>query len=227
MQIQLSNRPIEAYYFSGGTGYKPGVLFLPDLMGINDTIKESAKLLAKEGFHVLLPDLYSQEGGPGYCMRMFFSGAFLQNKAENPGFKEVRQILDFLKALPEVDAEKIGVIGQCLTGGFALHTAYLPGVKAPVVFHHSFGLTGSGMPEEDARKICQKVQGHFVQVDPFCPKSRVEKLKKQLGNHLEVNYYDFLPHGIPHFFRLTSEGRRAWKNMVSFLKMQLEAEPQT
>ncbi|RME88764.1 MAG: dienelactone hydrolase [Candidatus Hydrogenedentota bacterium] len=224
MRIRLSNRSINAYYYRAGTGFRPGILFLPDLMGVNDTLKESAQLLAQEGYHVLLPDLYSDEGMAKYCLRMLFQWDFVSNKANNSGMKEIREILEFFRSIPEVNGDKIGVIGQCLTGGYVLHTAYLEGVKAPVVFHHSFGVVGSGMPEEDARKICQKVQGHFVHVDPFCPESRVNELKKQLGNYLEVNYYDYLPHGIPHFFRLTSEGKRAWTNMVRFLKMQLMEE---
>jgi carboxymethylenebutenolidase len=152
---------------------------------------------------------------------MFFDRAFVTNEPDNPGVREVFEIIDQVKTIPGVDAARIGLIGQCLTGGFALHAALRDDVKAPVVFHHSFGVTGSGMPAESARAIAKCVQGHFVTIDPLCPRSRVNELKEQLGAFLEVNYYDWLPHGIPHFFRRTDEGRRAYINMMRFLKMQL------
>lgn len=220
-KISLSNRNINVHIFRGAQQNLPAVIFLPDLTGVGEVQLESARLMALDGFHVIVPDLFSEEGAVRYCLRMFFNMAFVTNEADNPGVREVFEIIDHVKAMPDVDAARIGLIGQCLTGGFALHAALRDDVKAPVVFHHSFGLTGSGMPADSARAICKSVQGHFVQIDPMCPKSRVEQLKEQMGAHLEVNYYDWLPHGIPHFFRRTDEGRRAYINMMRFLKMQL------
>lgn len=209
--------------FKNGDAKQPAVVFLPDLTGVAETQLETARLLALEGFHVFVPDLFSHEGAARWCLRMFFNMAFVTNQADNPGVTEIYQVIDHIKTLPYVDGNRIGVIGQCLTGGFALHCALRDDVKAPVVFHHSFGLTGSGMPEDSARAICKNVQGHYVKIDPMCPKSRVDQLKEQLGGYLETNYYDWLPHGIPHFFRRTDEGRRAYINMVRFLKMNLSA----
>lgn len=217
----LSNREIDVHVFQNGDAKQPAVIFLPDLTGVGETQLETARILALEGFHVFVPDLFSHGGASQYCLRMFFNMAFVTNEAENPGVIEIHELIDQIKNLPYVEPTSLGVIGQCLTGGFALHTALRDDVKAPVVFHHSLGVTGSGMPEGSARAICKNVQGHFVQIDPMCPRARVEKLKEQLGGYLEMNYYDWLPHGIPHFFRRTDEGRRAYINMVRFLKMQL------
>jgi carboxymethylenebutenolidase len=220
-KFSLSNRDINVHIFRGGDQNLPAVIFLPDLTGVGEVQLESASLMALDGFHVFVPDLFSEEGAARYCLRMFFNMAFVTNAADNPGVREVFEIIDQVKTMPGVDAARIGLIGQCLTGGFALHAALRDDVKAPVVFHHSFGVTGSGMPAESARAIAKCVQGHFVTIDPLCPRSRVNELKEQLGAFLEVNYYDWLPHGIPHFFRRTNEGRRAYINMMRFLKMQL------
>lgn len=217
----LSHRGMDVNIYKNGDAQQPAIVFLPDLTGVAESQLETARLLALEGFHVFVPDLFSHEGAARWCLRMFFNLAFVTNQADNPGITEIYQVIDHIKTLPYVDGSRIGVIGQCLTGGFALHCALREDVKAPVVFHHSFGLTGSGMPEESARAICKNVQGHYVKIDPMCPKARVDQLKEQLGGYLEVNYYDWLPHGIPHFFRRTDEGRRAYINMVRFLKMNL------
>ncbi|MBS0617705.1 MAG: dienelactone hydrolase family protein [Spirochaetes bacterium] len=220
-QFSLSTREIDVHIFTADTEKRPAVIFLPDLVGVVDSQLESARLMALEGLHVFVPDLFSHEGAMLWCIRMFFDMAFVTNKADNPGVKEVFELVEHIKQLPYVDASRLGFIGQCLTGGFALHAALRDDIKAPVVFHHSFGLTGSGMPEAAARSVCKPVQGHFVTIDPMCPRSRVDELKEQLGGYLETNYYDWLPHGIPHFFRRTDEGRRAYINMMRFLKMQL------
>ncbi len=221
MTFALSNREIDVHVYQNGAERQPAVIFLPDLTGVGETQLETARLLSLEGFHVFVPDLFSHGGAAQYCLRMFFNRAFLTNEADNPGVTEIHELIDRVKSLPFVEGSRLGVIGQCLTGGFALHTALRDDVKAPVVFHHSLGITGSGMPEDKARAICKNVQGHYVQIDPMCPRARVEQLKEQLGGYFEMNYYDWLPHGIPHFFRRTDEGRRAYINMVRFLKMQL------
>lgn len=223
-QFSLSEREIDVHIFRSdatGTEKLPAVIFLPDLTGVGEVQLESARLMALDGFHIFVPDLFSHEGAMKWCIRMFFNMAFITNEADNPGVAEVFELIDQLKRLPYVDGNKLGVIGQCLTGGFALHAALRDDVKAPVVFHHSLGMTGSGMPEASARAICKPVQGHYVQIDPMCPKARVDQLKEQLGDYFETNYYDWLPHGIPHFFRRTDEGRRAYINMMRFLKMNL------
>lgn len=220
-KFALTNRDINVHIFRGGAQAMPAVIFLPDLTGVGEVQLESARLMALDGFHVFVPDLFSDEGITRYCLRMFFDMAFVTNAADNPGVREVFELIEQIKVFDGVDSARIGIIGQCLTGGFALHAALRDDIKAPVVFHHSFGLVGSGMPEESARAICKSVQGHFVHLDPLCPKSRIDQLKEQLGVHLEVNYYNWLPHGVPHFFRRTDEGRRAYINMMRFLKMQL------
>lgn len=224
-KFELSNRAVNVHVFAAGSGMAPAVIFLPDLTGVGEVQLESARLMAQDGFHVFVPDLFSEEGAARYCLRMFFDMAFITNQADNQGVREVFEIIDQVKGFSAVDKNRVGIIGQCLTGGFALHAALRDDVKAPVVFHHSLGITGSGMPEANARAICKPVQGHFVQIDPMCPKARVDQLKEQLGGYLETNYYDWLPHGIPHFFRRTDEGRRAYINMMRFLKMQLSASP--
>jgi carboxymethylenebutenolidase len=138
----------------------------------------------------------------------------------NPPLAEFFEILDQFKEFDNVEEDNIGVVGQCLTGGFVLHAAIRPEVKAPVVFHHSFGLKGSGIPKSCSSLIQHKVQGHFAFVDPMCHAWRVRKLATELDGKLEAHWYT-LPHGIPHLFFNNKQGKRAFDSMMTFFKDQL------
>lgn len=219
--IDIPQRTIVGEWYSGGDGVRPGVVFMHDLMGIVDTTRQTAKALAAEGIHVLLPNLYTEIGGPQYCVRQIFTAAMRNNKeVDNPHLEEILSIIDAFKAMPEVDGDKMGIVGQCLTGGFVLHAAIREDIKAPVVFHHSFGMKGSGAPAHCTALIQGQLQGHYVHVDPFCPKGRVELLKAEMGTQLEDHWYS-LPHGIPHFFFNNEQGKRAFTRMLSFIKTNL------
>lgn len=224
VQLPLLNRTIDAYFYEAKSGEKrPGILFMPDLTGIRDTTHKSAEILSTEGdYNVLIPDLYS--GGSSlqkYCVQFLMNSLVRNNEPTgNAPLAEFFEILDQFKEFETVDAENIGVVGQCLTGGFVLHAAIRPEVKAPVVFHHSFGLKGSGIPKSCSSLIDKKVQGHFSYVDGFCPPWRVKKLEEELNGNLETHWYP-LPHGIPHLFFNNEKGQQAFNSMMNFFERQL------
>lgn len=222
--FDINNRKIEALLYKKDNKKRPGVIFLHDISGIVPTLQKTAELLMEEGFHVLLPNLYSEIGAPKYCVNMVFEELARNNEANgNAPLNEVLEILDHFKAFAEVDENQMGMIGQCLTGGFILHAAIREEIKAPIVFHHSFGRNDSGFPKGCSSLVKNTIQGHYVYVDPFIPLHRLKKLEDQLGDKLEKNMY-WLPHGIPHFFYNTSEGKKAFKRMVEFLRKNLKGE---
>lgn len=224
VQLPLLSRTMDAYFYTcSGEELRPGILFLPDLTGIQESTHQSAKILCEQGnYNVLIPDLYS--GGTNmrqYCMQFFFNSIVRNNEPTgNVPLNEFFEILDQFKSFKQVDAASMGVVGQCLTGGFVLHAAIRTEVKAPVVFHHSFGQKGSGIPKSCSSMIQNKVQGHFVYIDAFCPVWRVRILENELGKKLESNWYA-LPHGIPHLFFNNSQGKKAFESMCDFFETQL------
>lgn len=225
VQLPLLNRTLDAYYYEAESNEKrPGIIFLPDLTGVQKTTHRSAEILCQEGnYHVLIPNLYS--GGTTlrkYCVQFFMNELVRNNEpGGNAPLAEFLEILDQFKEFENVDENNIGVVGQCLTGGFVLHAAIRTEVKAPVVFHHSFGLKGSGIPKSCSSLIHHKVQGHFSYVDPMCPVWRVKELEAELHGNLEAHWYA-LPHGIPHLFFNNEQGKRAFERMSAFFQEQLQ-----
>lgn len=223
VQITLPSRTLNLEFYSGGEGSRPTVIFFHDLMGIVPTTRQTAIALSKVGLHVFLPDLYT-DGAAQYCVRSLFTTAFRNNDdINNPFLDEVQALITAINLRDEVETNMLGVVGQCLTGGFVLHAAIREEVKAPVVFHHSFGRQGSGIPKGCSSLIEQQLQGHFCNIDPLCPDKRVHQLRKEIGAKLEDYWYD-LPHGIPHFFFNTKQGRMAFERMLAFIKLNLLQE---
>lgn len=220
--VDAGRRAIDAELYLPAETPRPGILLLHELFGLDSQVRADARDLARAGYVVLVPDLYS--GGVGmrrYCVRMMFSAATLTNRGDTEQIAEVNACMDRLARLPECDG-KLGVLGMCLTGGFALHMARRDDVSAPVVYHHSFGVRGSGISDADASEIDTRVQGHFGGDDRvLCPRARVEALSRQLGDKLEINTYPGTGHGLRSAFRYTPAGEEAWRRTLVFFAEQL------
>ena len=212
-KLQLQKRTIDAYFYPADKPHAPGIIFLHDLTGLQKVNHKTAEIIAEGGFNVLVPDLYSEIGMRKYCVSMLFNEMARNNHPnDNEPLNEIFEIIDHFKAYKEVDETQLGIVGQCLTGGFVLHAAMRPEMKAPVVFHHSLGQKGSGMPKGCAALVQNKIQGHFVHIDPFCPPGKVKQLKSELQDQLEPYTY-LLPHGIPHLF-FKNKNWRKWNLLI-------------
>ena len=225
LHVPVGTRSVNAYLLHpAGAGPYPGILLLMELYGVRSWLLADARDLAAEGYTVLVPDLYSEMGLLRFCIRQFFSqaGRANANETQQEALREVFAILDHFTQLPQVDGQRIGALGQCLTGGFALHLARRSEVKAPVVYHHSLGMTGAGIDPADAAEIRQVVQGHFVQPDPFCPRARQERLRQLLGDRLDSHLHSGVGHGLRSVFRNTVEGRLTWKQTKDFFATHLK-----
>jgi carboxymethylenebutenolidase len=102
---------------SGG-GPWPGVVVIHEAFGLNDDIRQKADEFARHGYLALAPDLF---GGKSWirCVR----AAIGQVQAgHGPGFAVLDAASAFLAARPDCTG-KVGVIGFCLGGGFALMCA--------------------------------------------------------------------------------------------------------
>ncbi len=224
-RIAVYGRTIEASLYrpatAGRTSPVPGILFLHEIFGVTRQVTADVLELAGLGYAVLAPDLYSDMGATRFCIREFFNEAGVKNRSDNPALQEVFTVLDYLKTLDGVDAGRIGAVGMCLTGGFIIHLAKRPELKAPVIFHHSLGLFGAGAPRRDVAGVQNTIQAHFVPNDLFCPKLKQENLKNALGEKLEVHFHPDGHHGLRSRDRNRPAGREAWTLTKEFFRQHL------
>ena len=101
-----------------GDGPWPGVIVLHEAIGLTDDIRQQAERLAAAGYLALAPDLYSP-GGYWSCMRATFRAL---SAGRGKPFDDIEAARSWLGAREDCTG-RIGVIGFCMGGGFALLTA--------------------------------------------------------------------------------------------------------
>src|SRR5436305_8483631 len=100
----------------------PGVVLIQEWWGIEPHIRDLAQKLAAEGFVVAVPDLYhgkiATEPNDAQRMMMMIRGNV------DRAAREINGALDTLKAMPNVEPKKIGLMGFCIGGFMALVVAF-------------------------------------------------------------------------------------------------------
>ncbi len=101
-----------------GNGPFPGVVVIHEIFGLNENIKEIADRFAAEGYVALAVDLFGERNRVLCMFNVLRSQLF--SPLENGGIRELKSALTYLEAQPGVDEKRVGAIGFCMGGGFAI-----------------------------------------------------------------------------------------------------------
>jgi carboxymethylenebutenolidase len=96
----------------------PGVVIIHEAFGLNENIQGIARRFADEGYAALAVDLFSGRSR-AVCMARFVSG-MLRGAPERFGIGDLKAALGVLAEQPSIDGGRIGAIGFCMGGGFAI-----------------------------------------------------------------------------------------------------------
>jgi carboxymethylenebutenolidase len=98
-----------------GDGPWPGVVMVHEAFGITPVMRRQVERSAAAGFLTLMPDL-SVDGGPRGCLRRTFADIA---RGSGRAFDDVESARRALAARDDCSG-KVGVLGFCMGGGFAL-----------------------------------------------------------------------------------------------------------
>jgi carboxymethylenebutenolidase len=220
------------------SGGRPGVVLIHDVWGLADHTRDLAARLATAGFAALAVNLYRRLPE----VRIEDAGRWIRGLSDPDALAEVQAAVDHLAAHPAVAGHRVGVVGFCMGGMYALLAAAgCRGLSAAVVFYgllsHAHGLLGAE-PLDPARKpreplgVAPEIRcpllACFGEEDELVPLADVERLHEALAgaaHPAEVVVYPGAGHAFlndtrPAAYR-PETARRAWARMLEFLRREL------
>jgi len=187
----------------GAEGPVPGLLMIYEIFGMSDEMRRVARDLAAEGYAVLIPDLFARGRVRPLCVAATMRTMVTGSGAAMDDLEAARR---WLADRPEVDGTRLGTIGFCMGGSFALLLARTGLYKVSAPFYGrppdlprscpvvaSFGGRDLGMrgaPEKLTADLDAAGVPHDVKVYPEAGHSfftRTPGLKGQLVRRLPIH----------------------------------------
>ncbi|HLK98699.1 MAG TPA: dienelactone hydrolase family protein [Hymenobacter sp.] len=123
-EVTLSSQgqPLKAFVaYPLGPGPHPSIVVIQEILGLNDNIRRITRRFAQEGYAALALDLYSGGFKP-FCVFQTIRSVF-SSSTDNYSTRHLHNALTYLAQQPYADAERLGAIGFCMGGNFALALA--------------------------------------------------------------------------------------------------------
>jgi len=197
-------------YRPSGSGPWPGVLMLTDAIGIRPAKRGMAQRLAGLGYVVLMPNIFFRTGKPP----IFSFAPDWSEPRTLQRFKEIsapltpevmsddgRRYVEYLTGQGLAAGGRLGVVGYCMSGAYALHVAAAcpERIAAAASFHGGFLCTeATDSPHTVLPRVKARLYfGHAVD-DASATEAMVARLEEALkawGGRYESEFYPGALHG--------------------------------
>lgn len=209
-------------YTPQGKGPFPALVVIHEWWGLNDWIKEEASKLADQGYVALAIDLYRGK----VATTADEAHQIMRGVPPDRANRDLLAATAYLGSQSSVNPAKIGSIGWCMGGGYALDLAIAdPNLKAVVI---NYGHLASD--DATVKKINAAVLGIFGGQDKGIPVDDVKKFQSQLqgraGKTVEIHIFPDAGHAFENpnnkqGYR-AADAAQAWKLTVEFLAKYLK-----
>jgi carboxymethylenebutenolidase len=208
-------------YTPSGKGAFPGLIVIHEWYGLNDWVKEQASKLADQGYAALAIDLYRGK----VATTPDEAHQIMRGVPEDRAKRDLHAAFEFLASQSNVKKDRIGSIGWCMGGGYALDVALQEPTLAATIINYGHLATDP----EALKKINASILGLFGAQDKGITPDDVQKFEqtmKQLGKKIEVKEYDEAGHAFENpnnkqGYR-EADAQDAWKRTVDFLSATLK-----
>src|ERR1700686_2238799 len=171
-------------YTPAGKGPFPAIIVIHEYWGLNYWVKEQASKLSDQGYEALAIDLYRGKVATTPDM----AHELMRGVPEDRAKRDLHAAFEFLQSQPHVKKTRIGAIGWCMGGGYALDVALQEPTLAADVINYGHLAT-----DPDAlKKINAPILGLFGAQDHGITPDDVHKFEqslKQLGKQIDVKIY--------------------------------------
>ncbi len=203
----------------------PAVLLLMEAFGLTSHIREVAVRIASEGYVVLAPDLYYREQPPttfGYDQVDAAMARMYRLDFGPPIEQDLWAAIAYLRAIPAVDADRIGVTGFCLGGGLTFLSAcrFSPHIAAVAPFY------GMVLDEwiEAIKDITVPMLLFFGGQDPYIGRDRIRQIETRFQAYKKAYTLRVYPNANHGFFcheRASYDpaaAQAAWRELTAFFR---------
>jgi carboxymethylenebutenolidase len=208
-------------YTPQGNGPFPALVVIHEWWGLNDWVKEEASKLADQGYVALAIDLYRGKvaASPDEAHQI------MRGVPDDRASRDLLAASAYLRSLKNVDPARVGAIGWCMGGGYALNLAIAdPKLKAAVI---NYGHLASD--DATLSKINAAILGIFGGQDKGIPVLDVNVFASHLkaqGKTVEIHIFPDAGHAFENpnnkqGYR-ADDAAEAWKLTVAFLEKYLK-----
>lgn len=208
-------------YTPEGKGPFPGIVVIHEWWGLNDWVKGQAEKLAGEGYAALAIDLYRGK----VARTPDEAHEIMRGVPEDRAKRDLEAAFQFLASQPNVKKDRIGAIGWCMGGGYALDLALEePKLAADVINYGHLATDPTALA-----KINAPILGLFGAQDRGITPDDVKQFGAAMakaGKKVDVTIYPDAGHAFEN--SNNKDGYRpadaadAWNKTVNFLASTLK-----
>lgn len=155
-------------------GRHPALIVVHEWWGLDAWIRQNADRFAKEGYVALAPDLYRGK----VATTPDEAHELMRGVPEDRAMADLKGAFNYLAARKDVDPKRIGIIGWCMGGGYALDLALAEPRAAALVINYGHLMTS---PQSIA-SIHPPILGNFGALDRGIPPKDVEAFEQALAS---------------------------------------------
>ena len=220
--FQSGNRQLDGYLARPeGEGLFPGIVIIHEVFGLNENIKDIARRFAEQGYVALAVDLFA---GRNRAICMFrFMGGLLLNSLNNGAIADLKSSLTFLSEQPGVDDDRLGAVGYCMGGSFAIAWACTDDRLKAIAPYYA----GNPRPLEAVARLCPVVGSY---PDKDFTTLRGQKLDVELDRYNVPHDIKIYPGAKHSFFNDTganyneAAAQDSWGRVLKFFIEQIGAK---
>tara|TARA_Y100000768_G_C23925885_1_gene657499 strand:+ start:571 stop:1302 length:732 start_codon:yes stop_codon:yes gene_type:complete len=191
----------------------PAIFFFMDAPGKREELHDMARRIATTGYYVMLPNLYYRtkehfeldfETGNNWD-EMFELMSSIGNRMI---VRDTLAMIQVAESDPKADAEKVGCIGYCMSGPFALSVAaaYPERVKAAAsIYGVRLVVDSSDSPHLGFNQTNGEIYIACAEFDDYVPPEMITKVSEELSNS-SANGRVELYQGVHHGFAFPDRG---------------------